>query len=76
MGLLSKIFGSGGSTTDTGYKGLLEDEKARTAEEEATYEELKKKQEAERLALKKRGSGQQGGGRTGLMFGQNQAGVA
>ncbi len=60
MGLLETIFGA---------------EKQNTKREKLAFDELKKKQEEDRLALKQRGSGQQGGGREGLMFGRNQQGV-
>ncbi len=55
---------------------LLTDEQSATKIERDKLNELKKKQEEDRLALKQRGSGMQGGGRQGLMFNQNQSGVA
>jgi len=75
MGFLKKLFGSEDEPDTSEADKLLVEEK-RIADEEAKKasaieaENLRKRKE-----LRGRASGQQGGGRTGLMFGGNQQGV-
>ncbi len=76
MGLLKKVFGKDDDYDDSEEKAMLAEEKQQTEAETAKYNALKKQQEEDRYALKQRGKGQRGGGRTGLMYGGNQQGVA
>lgn len=77
MGLFSNIFGRSKkdpAIAEAADVATIEQEEAdrKKAENDALLASQKK----ERNALKKRGTTMQGGGREGLMFGQNQAGVA
>jgi len=74
MGLISNIFGS--NDTDTSAEqAMLAEEQKKTAEEEERLRKLQQDQDQANFEYKQRGSGQRGGGRTGLMFGGSQQGV-
>ncbi len=57
------------------YGGVLQEQEGITAREKERTRVLTEEEELERLRAKQRNKGLQGGGRTGLMFGNNQQGV-
>ena len=73
MGLMSAIFGK---PDTSGQDALLAEERRIAEEEKLKAEELRLSQQEERTALSRRSKSMQGGGRTGLMFGGKQQGVA
>lgn len=76
MGLFSRIFGSSKSSVDTSAgEEILSKEQIEADRLKKENDELLAKKERERKEYETRSEYMGGGGRTGLMFNQNQAGV-